>query len=208
MNEIRVKEVFPIKNGLFSHIPLYFIGLTVTDFNFANDDEADLLLLSKCGNRLITPIVEMLLDDNNKLSEEALKTLGSLILSEYGDTWKHVKDALILEYNPLKNSVYTEKETTNTEGEAGETGQETSENDVSTFDTNPVNYASAGKTKNDTSNSANNKQLVERTLERTSNGTGYSGSELIQSEINMRIANRLIELVLNDVKNYIALAIY
>lgn len=208
MKETRVKHVFPITKGLFYHMPLFEIGLDIGDFKVNSIDDLDLLLVSKCGNRIITPIVEMLLDDNNKLTDTALSKIGTLIICEYGDTWKRIKEALVLEYNPLKNSVYTETERTNTEGETGESGQETSENDVSTFDTNPVNYASAGKTKNDTSNTANNKQSVERTLERTSNGTGYSGSELVQSEINMRIANRFTELVLNDVKNYIALAIY
>ncbi len=202
MGEIRVKEVFSIVNGLFSHM-----DINVSDFGVTSTDDLDLLLISKCGNRLITPIVEMLLD-NGKLNDNALNRLGTLICSEYGDAWKRVKDSLSLEYSPLQSSVYTETETTNTEGETGETGQEISANDVSTFDTNPTNYASAGKTTNDTATTGTNKQAVTRRLERTSNGTSLSNSQLVQSEINLRIANRFTEQVLNDVKNYIAMAIY
>lgn len=203
MDEVRVKQVFPIVNGLFSHMQI-----NISDFGVTSCDDLDLLLISKCGNRLITPIVTMLLDESGKLTDTALTRLGVLIMSEYGETWAKIRESLSLEYNPLKNSVYTETETTNTEGETGESGQEVSENDVSTFDTNPENYASAGKTTNDTKNSANDKRSMQRTLERTSNGTSYSGSELVQSEINMRIANRYTEQVLNDVKNYIAMAVY
>lgn len=201
-NEIRVKNVFPIVNGLFAHM-----SIDIADFGLSSTDDLDLLLVSKCGNRLITPIVEILLE-NDTLPESALTRLGVLIMSEYGETWTRVRESLKLEYNPLQNSVYKETETTNTDSETGDTSQEVRADDVSTFDTDPSNYASAGKTTNDSTATGTQKQAVTRVLERTSNGTGFSSSDLVKSEIEMRIANRFTEQVLTDVKNYIAMAIY
>lgn len=203
ITEIRVKQVFPIVNGLFSHM-----NISISDFGVDSPDDLDLLLISKCGYRIITPVVQMLLDGNDKLSESALTRLGKLILSEYGSTWIRIKESLNLEYNPLQNSVYREEETTNTDSESGDSSTEVSANDVSTFDTNPTNYASNGKTTNDATYTGTQKQAVKRVLERTSNGTQYSSSELVKSEIEMRISTRFTERVLTDVKNYIAMCLY
>ncbi len=203
ITEIRVKQVFPIVNGLFSHM-----NISISDFGVDSPDDLDLLLISKCGYRIITPVVQMLLDGNDKLSESALTRLGKLILSEYGSTWIRIKESLNLEYNPLQNSIYREEETTNTDSESGDSSTEVSANDVSTFDTNPTNYASNGKTTNDATSTGTQKQAVKRVLERTSNGTQYSSSELVKSEIEMRISTRFTERVLTDVKNYIAMCLY
>ncbi len=203
MAEIKVKDVFPLTNGLFSHMPI-----TSIDFGIKSADDMDLLLISKCGNRVITPIVELLIDGSGQLTEAALTRLGTLIVSEYGDSWERIRNALTLEYNPLQNSVYDEVETTDTEGETGDTSQQVNANDISSFNTNPSNYVSDGKTTSDVSSIGTQKQTVKRTLKRTANGTAYSSSDLVKSEVNMRMENRYTEQIITDVKNYIAMALY
>lgn len=196
----KVKDVFPIDNGIITSIA------AISPLSFP--DDMDLLLLSKCGNRQITPIVSMLLDSSGTLSQAAINRLAALINSEYGESWERVKTALELEYNPLINSVYHEEESTETEGENTDTSAETSENDVSSFSPNPTQYISDGKSSREGTGSGTSKSSVTRKLDRTANGTNYKSSELVMSEIQLRINSRFTAQVVNDVKNYIAMQIY
>lgn len=201
MTETRVKDVFPIENGIFVSIAALAPAL-----NFP--DDLDLLLLSKCGNRCITPIVEMLLDDSGTLSVASLNRLAALIVAEYGDAWAHIKNVLELEYNPLTSNTYHEEENTETAGESSDKTYENTSNVLATDSQIPTDVLSDGGSTVDGNSSANSSSTVKRTLNRTNNGTSYKSSDLLQSEIQMRIASRFTSQVVNDVKNFIAMMIY
>lgn len=200
MTEIRVKEVFPTSSGIMAAVS----ALGGYDFN----PDSDLLLLSKCGQRCITPIIEMLLDGADRLSQDHIDRLAALIMAEYGDGWNRIKDALTLEYNPLSASQYHEEETTDTSGETGDNSSEKQKQDVSAINVSPGAYIPDEQNVNESTSKGTSKTQAVRKLDRTHNGTSYKSSELLMSEMAMRANNRFMAQVLDDVKNYIAMMIY
>lgn len=200
MTEIRVKEVFHISSGIMAAVS----ALGGYDFN----PDSDLLLLSKCGQRCITPIVEMLLDGADRLSQAHIDRLAALIMAEYGDGWNRIKDALTLEYNPLSASQYHEEETTDTSGETDDNSSEKQKQDVSAINVSPGTYIPDEQNVNESTSKGTSKTQAVRKLDRTHNGTSYKSSELLMSEMAMRANNRFMAQVLDDVKNYIAMMIY
>lgn len=66
-------------------------------------------------NKIVSNLVEILLDDSGKLSDDDLIKLARIIFNKYGDNWKRVFDAFALEYNPIQNyngdENYTDTET-------------------------------------------------------------------------------------------------
>lgn len=203
MTETRVKNVFPIDSGLMSSI-----AALLPDLFTGKNSDLDLLLLSKCGNRLITPIVEMLVDPSGTLSNASISRLAALIVSEYGEAWERIKTALTVEYNPLYSGTYHEEITQAVEGETGDNSNETNSNDVSAFNTSPGSYVTDGKTTSESKATGTNKSNMTRTLDRTSSASNFRSSDVLQSEISMRINTRFISQVIQDVKNYIAMQIY
>ena len=200
MTETRVRDVFPLKQGIMS--------LIATSGGYDFNDDLDLRLLANCGKRCITPVVEMVLETSQTLTEDELQRLATLILSEYKDTWDRVKTTLTMEYNPLSANQYTETENIAVEGINTDKNEEVKQDDVSTSDSLPDNFISDGKSTSNTTATGTTNSNTTRTLSRTSNGTSYKAMDLINSEIKMRIENRFIARILEDVKNYIAMPIY
>ena len=192
-----VKEIFPISNGIMSAIS------NAGGYSFNND--MDLRLIATCGKRCITPVVELLLENE---TDDFIGRLTSLILSEYQESWDKIHATLTMEYNPLSASQYNETEITDDEGENTDNSTEVKQNDVSTSDSLPDNFISDGKSTNDSQASSTSKSSTKRTLTRTSNSTSYKPVDLLKSEIEMRIENKFTSRVLEDVKNYIAMPIY
>ena len=192
-----VKEVFPISNGIMSAIG------EAGGYSFNND--MDLRLIATCGKRCVTPVVELLLENE---TDDFIGRLTSLILSEYQESWDKIHATLTMEYNPLSASQYNETEITDDEGENTDNSTEVKQNDVSTSDSLPDNFISDGKSTNDSQASSTSKSSTKRTLTRTSNSTSYKPVDLLKSEIEMRIENKFTSRVLEDVKNYIAMPIY
>ncbi len=192
-----VKEIFPISNGIMSAIS------NAGGYSFNND--MDLRLIATCGKRCVTPVVELLLENE---TDDFIGRLTSLILSEYQESWDKIHATLTMEYNPLSASQYNETEITDDEGENTDNSTEVKQNDVSTSDSLPDNFISDGKSTNDSQASSTSKSSTKRTLTRTSNSTSYKPVDLLKSEIEMRIENKFTSRVLEDVKNYIAMPIY
>lgn len=194
---LTVKETFPISNGIMSAIS------NAGGYSFNND--MDLRLIATCGKRCVTPVVELLLENE---TDDFIGRLTSLILSEYQESWDKIHATLTMEYNPLSASQYNETEITDDEGKNTDNSTEVKQNDVSTSDSLPDNFISDGKSTNDSQASSTSKSSTKRTLTRTSNSTSYKPVDLLKSEIEMRIENKFTSRVLEDVKNYIAMPIY
>lgn len=192
-----VKEIFPISNGIMSAIS------NAGGYSFNGD--MDLRLIATCGKRCVTPVIELLLENE---TDDFIGRLTSLILSEYKESWDKIHATLTMEYNPLSASQYNETEITDDEGENTDNSTEVKQNDVSTSDSLPDNFISDGKSTNDSQASSTSKSSTKRTLTRTSNSTSYKPVDLLKSEIEMRIENKFTSRVLEDVKNYIAMPIY
>lgn len=150
----------------------------------------------------------MLLDGSDKLTEGHIERLAALIMSEYGDGWNRIKDALTMEYNPLSASQYHEEEITDTSGETGDETREKQMQDVSAINVSPGTYIPDEQNLNESTTNGKSKTQAIRKLDRTHNGTSYKTSDLLMSEMAMRANNRFMAQVLEDVKNYIAMMIY
>lgn len=200
MNENRIKTVFPASNGIMSIIA------NKAGYTFTPD--MDLRLIATCGLRYITPTIELLLNGSETLSQEQLERLADLIIMEYQDGWNKIKDTLIMEYNPLSASQYNEEETSDITGESTDNSTDVKQDNVSTANALPDNFISDGKTTSDVTNTGTNKTMSKRVLKRTSNNNSFKPVDLLKSEIEMRILNKFTSIVLNDVKNYIAMPIY
>lgn len=200
MSNILVRDIFPIQGGI-----MYAIS-DIGGYEFNSD--MDLLLLSKCGMREISPVVGLILDDKERLSSNDIRRLARLILSEYGDAWSRIKDTLLLEYNPLTETTYHEEETTDITGENEDSSTEQHTQDVSAMNTSAGTYIPDNLNASESKNTASNKSKAVRTLDKTSSATSYRISDLVQSEIALRVNSRFMDQVLNDVKNYIAMMLY
>lgn len=200
MSIYRVRDIFPLQNGIMQAIS------DLGEYEFNSD--MDLLLLSKCGLREISPVIDLFLNGNDKLSEADIQRLARLIISEYGNSWSRIKDALTLEYSPLTASMYHEEEITDITGENEDASNEKHTQDVSAINSSAGTYIPDNLNASEIKNTASNKSKAVRTLDKTSNSSSYRNSDLVQSEIAFRVNSRFTEQVLNDVKNYIALMLY
>lgn len=199
MIEIRVKDVFPVSNGIMSAIS--------ESCGYNLNADMDLRLLAMCGKRCISPTVELVLDSETSLSDEALARLTSLLVFEYKESWDKIRNTLMLEYNPLSASQYNEVESIDESGENTDTNNNVTQSDIPTFD-KPDNYVSDSKNSSETKGSGTTKSTSKRTLTRTSNSTNYKPVDLLKSEIDMRVQNKFISRIMEDVKNYISMPIY
>lgn len=195
-----VNEVFPLQNGIMQAISE--LG------NYELNADMDLLLLSKCGMREISPVVNILLNGKDKLSSNDIERLARLILSEYGSAWSRIKETLQLEYSPLTASQYHEEETTDITGENEDSSNEKHTQDVSAINTSTGTYIPDNQNASESRNVASNKSKAIRTLDKTSTVSSYRNSDLVLSEISLRINSRFTEQVLKDVKGYIAMMLY
>jgi hypothetical protein len=98
----KVKDILPLTDGLFAHIDYQF-----WDFDAS---ELDLLLLSRCGQRLPAPLLDIIQgqpDDpcavRPRFTDSQLAQLGQLILRTYQFKWDKLGGLHAVEYDILKN---------------------------------------------------------------------------------------------------------
>lgn len=98
----KVRDILPLTDGLFSHIDYQF-----WDFD---SNELDLLLLSKCGERLPAPLLDIIQgppDDpcveRPQFTDSQLEQLGQLILRTYKFKWDRLGGLHAKDYDILKN---------------------------------------------------------------------------------------------------------
>ena len=78
-----------------------------TDLNdFINDSNKDILdadyYMGNSGDKFLSPIHERLLSQLQD-KNDAMKTLGNIVYTRFGEKWKKIYGALTAEYNPLEN---------------------------------------------------------------------------------------------------------
>ena len=90
----RVKEVFPIMSGLFSH----------ANYSFPMDPgQMDLLFYTDFGLKTIAPLVEAILADDETLSSAKLTLLATMMVNKYKPKWDRDKAVAEAEYDPIHN---------------------------------------------------------------------------------------------------------
>lgn len=95
----KIKNKFPLLNGLFTKINYQFMDFVPS--------QLDIIFLSRCGDRLCSPIIDIISGDISLdyLTSEQLTTIASLLLNTYKNKWDKLLSLYDLDYNPL-NSYY------------------------------------------------------------------------------------------------------
>lgn len=105
-------------NGIFN--ALSNIGV---DLPWGEAVEADTLDIDYFGNhsgaKEASPLVSILLDDADQLTEQQMETLARIIWTKFSEPWKHLWATNVVEYNPIHNYNMTDqRELTRGESEA------------------------------------------------------------------------------------------
>lgn len=86
------------------------------------------------GNKLISPVIERLLNDDEELSDDSKSQIAQMLSVMYMDNWTYLYKALMADYNPIYNYGMEESETIGEVGSNNETinGSSTINNTVVT----------------------------------------------------------------------------
>lgn len=151
-NYLKVNELFPITNGLFTHIEY--------DFSMITKAELDIMFIANYGERSTSPLISRLVSGVSPTDEELIK-IASILKSYYSNKWDHLKKLYLLEYDPIHNYLDELTETI-----TGEDSGVSSKNSTVTTD----------MTQDDTRNNTRTDNLSE-TGTSTSNTTDDNNSE-------------------------------
>ena len=185
---MKIKDVLSLKQGFFS-----FINYNIDNFTFP---QLDLLFLTKYGEREISPIIESLLDENNKLSNEKLEILGEIIRNMFAHSWDNQNTILEHEFNPLENYY-----------ETLETTRNSTNNSTTNVDNNTYAFNSLDAVDKDNTNQTSEGGLNE-TITQTKKGLANGNySDIIEQALKVK-AIKLVDIVFNDIKWFISLNLY
>ena len=185
---MRIRDVLSIEQGFFK-----FIKYTIDNFTFP---QLDLLFLTKFGEREISPIIESLLDENQRLSDEKLQVLGDVIRNMFAHSWDSQNAVLTAEYNPLENYYETLQTTRNS------TNNSTINTDNNTYAFNSLDAVDKDNT-NQTSEGDLNESITQ-TKKGLANG---NYSDMVEQALKVK-AIRLVDIVFNDIKWFVSLNLY
>lgn len=93
----QIQEVISLTTDLFGYInyDLTELGITKDVLNF--------YFISKYSNRWISPVLELLMSDDDEISDADFEVLGQYLNQLYKNKWDRLKDILLLEYDPIHN---------------------------------------------------------------------------------------------------------
>jgi len=120
-------EVNPLND---EETPGIFTALqSISDIPWGEKDIAALLNLYYYGNhsgdKIISPIVEKMLGENEKLTSANITTLAQIAYNLFGDNWARLWAVNTSEYNPIENYDLTEQSTDTTVDTFGKTNTRT-----------------------------------------------------------------------------------
>lgn len=111
MKHLRLNEVFPdwlTGDGIFHYLQ------TINDLPWASPDISGILDTAyhgDHGDRLISPLVHKLLDEDNELTLANKQKLANVIFNLFKIQWEHEYALLSAEYDPISNYDMEEHET-------------------------------------------------------------------------------------------------
>lgn len=198
--QVKYKDIFTVEKGIFNgviipgNIPLI---------------QLNALILSKVGQRNITQIVNNFVIYENGIpfiTDNNLEVLAGIINSIYNIKWNKIYETLSLEYIASDNYKRKEVENIEVEGDENIVGNEETQNKVYGYDselaTNDKNETVTNSNESTTTNSR------ERVLTVTGKMGGTSYQSLIREELRLRRDNIFVDMIINDVKNFVVLPIY
>ena len=174
LKPVKLKEVLPIVNGLFSHIPdgTYTFKCDVTKA------QLDYLLLANYSQKITSPAVDMIHeDDRAMLTDSELTTLAGMLLNYYKPKWDKLGEVYDLEYDPVHN--YLDE----WEDEMDQTNEGTVDGNIVTTDRHNTNVAHHNLQDNDLSAETTFGKEVTRTYD-NDDKTNYHSSTAREIDSN------------------------
>lgn len=185
---MRIKDVLSLEQGFFS-----FINYEIENFTFA---QLDFLFLSKYGEREISPVIENLLDNENKLTTEKITLLGQIIYNMFAFSWNNQSDILEAEFNPIQNYY-----------ETLETTREIENTNTTNTDNNTYAFNSIESVDKDNSTQTSEGGVNETTTQTKKGLANANYCDIIEQALKVK-AIKLVDIVFNDIKWFISLNIY
>lgn len=199
---IKYRDIFSATRGIFNGV---ILPTSIT----ADETQLNIVMLSKVGQRTLSPIANDFItfaDDTPTITDENLQVLTSIINSLYNTKWEKLAETLNLQYVASDNYKRVELEQIENEGGENVTGNEETKNKVYGYDSeNATNDKSENVTNTNATTTTNNR---ERNLTVSGKMGGTSYQSLIREELKLRRENVLIDLILDDIKNFITSPIY
>lgn len=100
LKPVRLKDVIPLVNGVFSHISdeEYVFKCDVTK------QQLDYLLMASFANKTVAPVVDLLHEDERaQLTNQELETLATMMLGYYKPKWDKLGNIYDIQYDPIHN---------------------------------------------------------------------------------------------------------
>lgn len=172
------------------------------------------------GNKSISPLVAHALGDNSAMPDSGYSLLAGVIWAHFGKPWTKMYEALIEEYDPLKNYDMTEHEDNEIIDDAltNVSGSNTNNRTTVNSSHNVYGYNSSSATPSESDSVStgvdtdidtdyDNTRTIDRTLTRSGNIGVTTSQQMLESELNLR-AYRFFERVYKDVDSILTLPIY
>lgn len=129
MNQLKLYDVVPegwMQNGLF----ISAIQGNWTEDETVNTNNLDFAYLyGHSGQKYISPFLETFLDENGKLTQQAVTNIGAILFQLFGENWNRLWEVNKAEYDPIMNYDKHEESDTDESGKETEdithTGQDT-----------------------------------------------------------------------------------
>lgn len=130
MNQLKLYDVVPegwMQNGLFISA---IQGNWIEDETVNTNNLDFAYLYGHSGQKFISPFLESFLDENGKLTQQAVTNIGAILFQIFGENWNRLWEVNKAEYDPIMN--YDKHE----ESDTNESGKETMDRTHQGFDTN------------------------------------------------------------------------
>lgn len=183
---IHIKDV--LKSGLFSAI-----NYSIPDFTH---NELDMLFNMKYGDRIISPSVQALLNDENVLTPENMQLLGKIILNMFHNQWDSQSTILAHNIEPYMNYYEIVESARKTTGNANIN----TDNRVYAYDS--VEASDKDKSTQQSLNNGTDDTKIEK-----KGFTSQNQFDIIDSALRVK-AIKLLDIVFNDVKWFVSLDLY
>lgn len=163
----------------------------------------DFMLNNELADKMVSPIVERPVTTEQ---ENGVNKVAKYVLLKYYDSWKRIKDALLLQYDIEYDggSIKTVDITETNNGNVNENNQHKEQ-------VNAFNETSAVDSQNYTDTNAqtdNHDRTYHEEMINKANSVEFTHSDVIAKEIKMRDENTYFDILKNDIEKELTLWVY
>lgn len=192
------------ENGLVSVMKTVDETKTLALFDDQDTIETfDFMLNNELADKMVSPIVEKPVTTD---SVNGVNKVAKYVLLKYYDTWKRIKDALLMQYDIEYDggSIKTVDITETNNGNINENNQHKEQ-------VNAFNETTAVDSQNYTDTNAqtdNHDRTYHEEMVNKANSVEFTHSDVVEKEIKMRNTNNYFDILKNDIEKELTLWVY